>query len=290
MNGKVPLGAILLTVLSGCGSSFRDFVRTERLEEAVTTGAPYRHVVLKARGSGAPRSRLHIYIGGDGVPWRGGRTPSDDPTPRELLDLRLMALDPSDAVYLGRPCYFGLAKDPGCGPDVWTFARFSEDVVASMVSVARQIVGHGAYEQVVLIGYSGGGALARLMAPKVPHVVGLLTVAGNLDTAVWTDVHGYLPLSRSRNPADEPPLDASVVQVHAIGGKDVIVPAVVTESYVARHSGAVVWRYPDYGHVCCWLEGWPAILARLEKVIATPHETAQPDLNSIVGDVPVGAD
>ena len=261
---------VLLSVLAlqlGCSSALKEFVRAAQLDEVVMTGGGYRHVVLSQSGRNS-HTRLHIYIGGDGQPWRGGRVPSADPTPHNFLELELLTHDVADAVYVGRPCYFGLAKDLGCTPDTWTFGRFSDDVVASMASVARQLVDSGAYTEVVLIGYSGGGALARLIAPSVPHLVGLLTVAGNLDTAAWSGIHGYLPLIRSRNPADEPPLDASIVQVQAIGGKDEVVPPAVTESYLKGAPQVTVWVYADYDHVCCWLAGWPSILARFEATLA----------------------
>jgi hypothetical protein len=109
------------------------------------------------------------------------------------------------------------------------------------------------------------------MAPHVPQLVGLLTVAGSLDTDAWTELHGYLPLGGSRNPAAAPPLDDSVTQVHAIGEKDRVVPPLVTERYLTRNPQAAVWRHPDYDHVCCWLESWPTILERFEAALAAKH-------------------
>ena len=259
--------ATAVAALAACQTTFEQLVQTEHLDTAVVTGGAYRHVVLRSAARN-PRRPLHIYIGGDGIPWQGGQSPSRDPTPHNLLEIRLMALDTADAVYLGRPCYFGLAHDEGCSTDLWTFARYSDAVVASMASAAREIVERGAYEQVVLIGYSGGGALARLMAPRVPHVVGLITVAANLDTAAWSALHGYLPLVRSRNPADEPPLDASIMQVHAVGGHDEVVPRTTIDRYLQRDHSATLWVYPEYDHVCCWEQGWPAILARLDTSLA----------------------
>jgi pimeloyl-ACP methyl ester carboxylesterase len=57
---------------------------------------------------------------------------------------------------------------------------------------------------VLLIGHSGG-ALAILLAARVPQVVAVVTIAGNLDTDVWTKLHGYLRLQGSLNPIAAPP-------------------------------------------------------------------------------------
>jgi hypothetical protein len=259
--------ALAAVALAGCQSPLAELVRREGLTATLATGEPYRHLVV-TRPPAATRD-LHVYVGGDGVPWRGGQVPAADPTPRNLLEIRLMALDRVDAAYLGRPCYFGLASDPDCGPDVWTFARYSPAVVASMANAAREIVERGRYDRVVLIGYSGGGVLARLMAPNVPRVVGLVTVAANLDTAAWSAGHGYLPLERSLNPATERKLASTVTQIHAVGGRDTVVPRAVTDSYTAHENAAIVWSYPDYDHVCCWEQGWPEILARIEAALGS---------------------
>ena len=71
-----------------------------------------------------PSGRLHVYLEGDGVPWITRTLIALDPTPRNPLALRLMALDPAPALYLARPCYNGTAKAPGCNPLSFTFLVF----------------------------------------------------------------------------------------------------------------------------------------------------------------------
>lgn len=252
--------AVILFV--ACSGNPRDVAVRGGMTETEIAGTAFRHVVFEKPGI-LPDGSLHIYIEGDGRPWINGRIPAADPTPADPLALRLMAEDTTDAVYIGRPCYFGTATDPGCGADSWTSGRYSSDVIASMAAVAGKLINRGAYRDVVLIGYSGGGVIALLLAPSTPRLAGLLTVAANLDTAAWTELHGYLPLDGSENPAvDGSTLPDGVVHVQVIGGRDDVVPASVTESYSAHKGGLEVWQYPQYDHGCCWVAIWPELLTR----------------------------
>jgi pimeloyl-ACP methyl ester carboxylesterase len=254
--------AVLVALLVACSASPRDVALRNGMTESEIVGTDYRHVVFRKPGAGG---RLHIYLDGDGRPWINGRVPSTDPTPANPLTLRLMALDSADVAYIGRPCYLGTAGDPGCGPQFWTSGRYSSRLAASMAAVANQVIAAGDYGEVVLIGYSGGGVIALLMSEEIQGLAGILTVAANIDTAAWTEYHHYLPLSGSENPAlssTSPP--PGVLHVQAIGGRDEIVPAVVSERYQAQKKGMEVWEYRDYDHVCCWASAWPQLLARFD--------------------------
>ena len=49
------------------------------------------------------------------------------------------------------------------------------------------------------------------------------------------------------------------------GGDDEIVPPRIVESYLARmadRSNSRMVLLPDFDHDCCWVEAWPALLAR----------------------------
>jgi pimeloyl-ACP methyl ester carboxylesterase len=153
-----------------------------------------------------PSGRLHIYLEGDGTPWITRTRVALDPTPRNPLALRLMALDPAPAVYLARPCYNGIAGAPGCSPWLWTSGRYSEVVVSSMESALRSLIAAQALSEVVLIGYSGGGVIAWLLAQRIPEVRVLVTIAANLDIDTWADRRGFSRFSGSLNPATGEPM------------------------------------------------------------------------------------
>ena len=172
-----------------------------------------------------------------------------------------MSEDPTPAIYLGRPCYMGLAASANCSVALWTSRRYAPEVVASMLRVIRQYQQHYGAENIVLIGYSGGGTLAALIARELQPNVFLLTIAANLDTEMWTDLHGYLPLTGSLNPAHYRADTAQLPQLHLAGLKDEAVPVAVTRSYSAGLAPSLSRYYPTFDHSCCWLELWPDILA-----------------------------
>jgi hypothetical protein len=230
-------------------------------ERQVATGAGFRHVLFWKNRRRA-NAALHVYIDDDGTPNIGGY-PSADPTSRSPLTLRLLDLDAGPAVLLGRPCYYGLAEDPGCRPELWLDERYSEAVVASMAAALRQVLTQGSYRQVVLFGHSGGGTLAVLLAARVPEAAAVVTVAANLDIDAWALFRGAQPFLGSLNPARQPALPTAVLQRHYAGGRDEIVPPEVTRK--GLNPGVPLTVIPDYDHRCCWEKLWPDLLADLTR-------------------------
>jgi hypothetical protein len=224
-------------------------------------GKDFEHIVYEHQPGAYPTPEFHIYIDGDGTPWVDGRYPAADPTPRRPIALEMMSEDPAPAIYLGRPCYFGLESSANCGVEFWTSRRYSPEVVASMLSVIRHYQQVYGAKKIVLIGYSGGGTLATLLARDLQQPVFLLTIAANLDTELWTELRGFLPLEGSLNPIHYRADTAHIPQLHLAGLQDKIVPVAVTESYTSGLDTQFSRYYPDFDHACCWLELWPEILA-----------------------------
>lgn len=218
--------------------------------------AGFRHLVL-VRGDLEAASRIHVYLEGDGTPWISRHRVAADPTPRHPLASRLMALDPTPAILVGRPCYHGLAESEGCSPWLWTHGRYGEAVVASLASAIDRVLPGREERRLTLIGYSGGGTLAVLLAPRLRGVERVVTLAANLDVRAWADRHGYDRLSGSLDPADQPPLDPSIQQIHLLGARDRQVPPESIRRYLARNPNAVARVVPGFDHRCCWVEHWP---------------------------------
>lgn len=208
---------------------------------------------------------LHVYLEGDGSPWRHRTIIMADPTPRSPLMLRLMEQDSQPAVYLGRPCYNGTAGEEGCNNSLWTSARYSQTIVDSMAAGLRVLAKrHGATE-LWLMGHSGGGALAMLLAREEPIVTRVVTIAGNLDTDAWTRHHGYTPLYGSVNPAELPLLRDDVWQWHLLGGRDAVIPPPLVRRFIMQQPRSSAFMVDQFAHGCCWQLLWPRVLDALDQ-------------------------
>ena len=116
-----------------------------------------------------------------------------------------------------------------------------------------------------MIGHSGGGTLAVLLAPQVKNLRAVVTIAGNLAVRAWTAYHGYLPLEGSLDPAATGPLQPAVTEIHLTGGADTEVPPRLLGRYLAAHPGARIWSYARFDHRCCWQAARPKLLPQIVK-------------------------
>ena len=219
---------------------------------------------------GRTAETLTVYLEGDGFAYLDASHPSQDPTPIDPLALRLALVDAqSEAVaYLGRPCQYVMpAHGRGCSWPYWTLRRYAPEVVDSTGRAIDQLKAQVGAKRVLLVGYSGGGALAALLAARRPDVAGLVTVAANLDLAYWTHRDGLSPLTGSLDPAQEAGRLGTVPQLHFAGGRDRVVGADVTRSYLAHLPPGNLARMevlPEADHHCCWVEDWPKLRARTD--------------------------
>ena len=263
----LPCLAAFLTACATPSEQFDIRAAARGFERHTVTGDEYTHAVFRSLNADHTKP-LHVYLAGDGSPWKRGRWPSADPTPRSSVTLDLMALDPNPSLLLGRPCYHGLSDDAQCSEKLWTHARYSPQIVRSMIDALKHELAAARSRSVVLIGYSGGGALAMLMAEHLGQIRALVTIAANLELAAWATHHEYEPLAGSLSPADVAPLGRQIVQLHLTGSDDSVVPPEVTAAGLQRQPHAQLRTISGFDHRCCWASVWPSVIAEL----AAPSE------------------
>lgn len=212
--------------------------------------------------SAAAADTLSIYLEGDGLAWLSRSRPSSDPTPLHALGLQLALAQPEGtAAYVARPCQF-IANQAACSRRYWTDARFAPEVVASLNDAVSQLKARFRAKQLVLVGYSGGGAIALLLAARRDDVQRVITVAGNLDPHAWATHHRLTALSASLSPADQRDAMASVPQQHLVGEQDTIVPPELAQAFVAGYAPGSPFSLrvlPRHDHACCWAAEWPTL-------------------------------
>jgi hypothetical protein len=208
---------------------------------------------------------LAVYIEGDGVPWETPTVRSFDPTPDNTITLQLALQDPTpNRLYLARPCQFLAPRElAACNPAYWTSHRYAPEIVAALNDAIEQEKHRTQTRNITLFGYSGGGALAILVAASRRDVSRIVTIAGNLDDAAWTRLHRVAPLIGSMNPAKSADGVSHIRQIHFVGREDKIIPLAIAASYrgqVKDQSNILVIEVPGADHTCCWVEKWPSLL------------------------------
>ncbi len=183
-------------------------------------------------------ANIHVYIEGDGNAWVTPTQPSNDPTPKYALMLKLAELDRSpNVVYMARPCQFSKSTSPKCHVDYWTDKRFSLDMIRVMNNAINRFKTQGSQQKLELIGYSGGGAIAAILSARRKDVVNLRTIAGNLDHEYVNKYHHVSQLDGSVNAMSFAFNLTQLPQLHFIAENDEIVPEEVVKRFISAQNG-----------------------------------------------------
>jgi len=203
-----------------------------------------------------------VYIEGDGLAFKN-KQPSDDPTPIHPVMLQLAILDKRpNVVYIARPCQYLLQENGSvCNYHYWTDKRMSEDSVVSMNEAVMKVSRGRA---VNIVGFSGGGSIAVLIAARNPSIASIITIAGNLDHKSFNEYHHVRPMTASLNAIDYASKVKDIPQLHLSGGQDAIVPAFISEKFVEAVHSKCAHRevITNATHLEGWAAVWPAITQR----------------------------
>jgi len=206
-------------------------------------------------------SDLTIYIEGDGAHWSLQMAPPPNPTPRKSLVVSLATQDQSPFIlYLARPCqYIDIAQFKDCDPSVWTEGRFSSAVIQLANDVIDKVLLDLPKVRLNLVGHSGGGTLATLLAAKRSDVRCLVTLAAPLDIAAWTQSVSVGPLRLSNNPADPNIQLKNTRQTHFFGENDAIVKKESIGNYRNFSNNADFIVISGFDHTKAWADQWPML-------------------------------
>ena len=204
-------------------------------------------------------SQISIYIEGDGAAWKNSYTPSDDPTPIDPIALKL-ALQQAQgyAMYIARPCQFTRRGALGCHQKYWTDERFSEEVIESISEAIDVLKKKSGATSIQLIGFSGGGAVATLVATRRSDIAKLVTISGNLNVTHWVLLHGLTPLN-GLDPINIAKDLQTLPQVHFVGSDDQNIRPDLVEKYlekIPKPNKAKIKVIQGNTHNCCWVEQW----------------------------------
>ncbi|OGW82724.1 MAG: hypothetical protein A2Z83_07910 [Omnitrophica bacterium GWA2_52_8] len=265
---------ILSAVLAGGCAALPMTARTEKARgfafqkgltaETVTAGDFTLNVFMRAA---EPGKEAVFYIEGDGLAWLSRGRISPDPTPVDFVALKLAVRDPSpNVIYLGRPCqYDSLENDALCSSkEYWTGKRFAPEVVRALDEAVSIYKERFRFRAVHLTGFSGGGALAVLVAAGRDDVASIKTVVGNLDHEAVNRLHGVSPLAGSLNAIDVAPQVRDIPQIHYTGLKDKVVPPVIAEGFkdaAGDDRCILIVNMENAGHTEGWEDKWQALLS-----------------------------
>ncbi|MES2214472.1 MAG: alpha/beta hydrolase [Pseudomonadota bacterium] len=209
-----------------------------------------------------PQAPFVVYIEGDGYAFKTKYTISEDPTPIRPMLLRLAAEDTrQNVVYIARPCQYTMEMDKAvCDESYWSDKRMSDEVVRSINDVIIELTNKA---PVRLVGFSGGGGIAVLVAARNPQVRSILTIAGNLDHVAFNNYHDSRPMLGSLNPIDYVSKVRNIPQLHFSGGIDKIVPPFIGDKFVQAANSPCVHQevIPDVEHREGWERRWDYILS-----------------------------
>lgn len=219
---------LCLTVLSGCANHLEKLsasVKGKDIHVVEHNGLP---VLIASPAQSTGVRHMRVFIEGDGRAWITRSSPSLDPTPTQSFLVGLSQQEPASA-YMARPCQYVASEK--CSIPYWTSHRFSREVLSAMsaaLDTLRQRYGTESFE---LVGYSGGGAMALLLAGSRSDVTSVQTMAGNLAPTYWTQSRNLTPMAGSLDPQSMRDQLRNIPQRHFYGVSDQVVPPGIARHY-----------------------------------------------------------
>jgi predicted esterase len=230
---KAFLSLLCMALLCGCTSTSLSitslqapFFTPETIPTALPLKAQHKHLNVT--------EPLWIVIEGDGHAWKSASIPSSNPTPHDPVGWRLAtSIHAANVLYLARPCqYLNEVELQACSVSDWTDGRFAQKWIVKMNEAISTIKARYGYSEIILVGYSGGGTMAALLATRRDDVSLLISVASPLDVNAWSTYHHVSPLLQSLDPKEERAKLSMIAQIHIVGQNDRVVPPFLAREFI----------------------------------------------------------
>jgi len=265
-SGLIATLAIL--TLGGCIGTTYPYMRTETAQRIAApawmikrdvTAEPF---LLRAYERIHDRGGVaHLYIEGEET----GELLTDA-TPLNPVALHLASKDKADnVIYLARPCQYTGMVSPAekCDSRFWNESQFSQTVLDAYNRALDDIALRYNIRSFDVIGYSGGAAIATLLAAQRDDITSLRTVAGILDNDAYTQEAQLPAMGDSLNPVTQAVVLTKMPQYHFIGGRDGTVPPAVLHSYLQSMPPSKCVQtmlIQEADHENGWVDKWPELL------------------------------
>lgn len=277
---KALLGLVVMT-LTACGGAAMNFGLSSRIDRAndialssgffkkeVKASPFYLTTFQKIDKDNTTEKTATVYIEGDGLAWVSKRQMSLDPTPTNPLAFELAALDPSNnVIYMARSCqYSKWIYNTACPYKYWTSNRFDTTVLKSYQTALDGFKEQYGFEEFHLVGFSGGGAVATLLASQRDDVKTLRTVAGNLDHDGVNAYHKVSMMPESLNPIDYAARTQFIPQTHYVGDKDKVVKPFISRDFInaiPKVHCAQQRIIPNVEHEKGWTDIWATLSTKM---------------------------
>ena len=268
LNNFFKYYTIILTIAllsSGCVSKLSPKVRQQTADTVAQAGNLVQQKIAtddfllttyQRFDATSDNKQMVVYIEGDGMAWISRDQLSSNPTPVQPIALKLASIDTNvNVLYIARPCqYLWPQKMNRCSSRYWSDKRGSEEVISSINQAISIVKQKQNISSIRLIGYSGGGGIAALIADRRADVNEFVSVSGNLNYKLFTQTHDLSPMNRSIDPITVANQIGLIPQIHYVGADDKIIPRQIALSFSDK-----VKVINDVSHDN-WSDKWAQIL------------------------------
>ncbi len=269
---SIKAGLLAALALGGCIATTLPYMRTETAQRIAAPAWMIKRDISASPYLLRSYERIHdrggianLYIEGDGSVFTSPEEWENNPTPKTPVALHLASKDRAEnVIYLARPCqYTNTLSKEECSQSAWKENRFSAEIIESFKTAMDDISNRYDIKGFHLIGYSGGGTIATLLASNRKDVLSLRTIAGILDHETQSRLLEMPPLSGSLNPVNEASRLTKMPQYHFIGGQDKFVPPAILHSYLQAMpptNCVQTMLVQEAGYDKGWVNKWPELL------------------------------